>query len=249
MDAATGQKRWTFDTGAEVTSSANFTRDGVLFGANDETLYCLSKAGKELWRFRVPGGPVMGSPAIIGDRTFAAGCDSNLHVIDTAKGVEQGNPVELGGQVGATVAVDGDVLFVATMSSQVLAINWKKGEILWKFEPSARAQAFFSSPALTSNLVIAGSRDKLVHALDRKTGQEVWNFATRHKVDGSPVVSGNRVYVGSFDKHLYVLDLANGTQLAKFDLGSEIPATPAIASGSLVIGTGSGTVYCFGAKK
>jgi hypothetical protein len=36
--------------------------------------------------FKVPGGPVMGSPAIINNTTFVAGCDSELHVIDTATG-------------------------------------------------------------------------------------------------------------------------------------------------------------------
>jgi RNA polymerase sigma factor (sigma-70 family) len=248
VDAATGQKRWTYEAGAEITSGANFTRDAVLFGSGDEMVYCLSKAGKELWKFRVPGGPVMGSPAVIGERTFAAGCDSNLHVIDTAKGTEIGDSLDLGGQVGATVAVDGDRLFVGTMSSQVLGIDWKKGEILWKFEPAQPQQPFFASPALTDKLVIVGSRDKRIHALDRKTGKEIWNFPTRNKVDGSPVVAGKRVYVGSSDKFLYVLDLATGTESAHFDLGSPIVATPAVAGGYLVIGTEDGQVFCFGTK-
>jgi outer membrane protein assembly factor BamB len=248
VDAATGQKRWTHDTGAEITSGANFTNNAVLYGSGDETMYCLDKTGKELWKFKVPGGPVLGSPAIVGQRTFAAGCDSSLHVIDTANGTEVGTALELGGQVGATVAVDGDELFVATMSNQVLGINWKKGEILWKFESAERHQPFFASPALTDKLVIAGSRDKFVHALDRKTGREIWSFGTRGKVDGSPVVAGSRVYVGSFDKRLYVLDLNTGTPVESFDLGSEIAGTPAVAGGCLVIGTTEGMVYCLGAK-
>src|SRR5262249_59289792 len=73
VDAATGTKRWTFDTGAEITSAASFAGDTVLFGCRDENLYCLSKDGKERWKFKVAGGPVMGSPAIVGERTFAAG--------------------------------------------------------------------------------------------------------------------------------------------------------------------------------
>jgi outer membrane protein assembly factor BamB len=248
VDAATGQKRWTHDTGAEITSGANFTSNAVLYGSGDETLYCLDKTGKELWKFKVPGGPVLGSPAIVGQRTFAAGCDSSLHVIDTANGSEVGTALDLGGQVGATVAVDGDELFVATMSNQVLGINWKKGEIIWKFESAERHQPFFASPALTDKLVIAGSRDKFVHAIDRKTGNEVWSFGTKGKVDGSPVVVGNRVYVGSFDKRLYVLDLTTGTPVESFDLDSEIAGTPAVAGGCLVIGTTEGMVYCLGAK-
>jgi len=89
VDAATGKPRWTFKTDSDISSGANFTQDKVLFGSGDENLYCLSLEGKEQWRFKVPGGPVLGSPVIVGNRTFAAGCDSSLHVIDTATGKEE----------------------------------------------------------------------------------------------------------------------------------------------------------------
>src|SRR5262249_47475164 len=109
VDAATGKVRWTFKTDGEIAGGANFSNDAVLFGAGDETLYCLTMEGKERWRFKVPGGPVLGTPVVVDGRTFAAGCDSTLHVIDLATGKEQGS-VELGGQIGATPAVVGDFM-------------------------------------------------------------------------------------------------------------------------------------------
>jgi outer membrane protein assembly factor BamB len=248
VEAATGKKRWTFDTGAEVTSSANFAGDTVLFGCSDENLYCLSKAGKEQWKFKVPGGPVMGTPAIVGNRTFAAGCDSTLHVLDITKGTEVAGTVDLGGQVGATVAVIGDQLYVGTMSGEVLAVQWKKGEVLWRFEAPRAKQPFYASAAATDNVIVVGSRDKHVYALDRKSGKEVWNFAAKKKLDSSPVVAGQRVFVGSSDGNLYALDLASGTERKHFTLGREIAGSPAIGDNNLVIGTMEGIVYCIGAK-
>jgi outer membrane protein assembly factor BamB len=254
VETVTGKKSWTYETGAEITSGPDFTENTVLFGSGDETLYCLSLDGKEKWKFKVPGGPVMGTPAIVGNRTFAAGCDSTLHVIDIATGKEAGPTVDLGGQVGASVAVMGDRLYVGTISSQVLGIDWKKGETVWKFEGSERRQPFIASAALTDQLVVTASRDKHVYALDRKTGEKVWSFATRNRVEGSPVISGNRVYVGSTDGNLYVLDLPKGTELARFKLGTSklgtsISGSAAVADGCLVIGTNDGTVYCLGQKK
>ena len=98
VDAAKGTKRWAYKTESEadIPSGANFTSDSVLFGCGDEHLYCLSLDGKQRWKFKVPGGPVNGSPAIVDGRTFVAGCDSSLHVINTAKGTEIA-AVDLGG--------------------------------------------------------------------------------------------------------------------------------------------------------
>jgi outer membrane protein assembly factor BamB len=248
VEAATGKKRWTYETGGEISSGANFAGDNILFGSGDEQLYCLSKDGKELWKFKVPGGPVMASPAVVGDRTFVAGCDSTLHVLETAKGTEMGS-VDIGGQAAATAAVVGDHLYLGTMSNEVLAITWKKPDIVWRYMPEKKQQPFFASAAVTDNLVVVGSRDRRVHGIDRKSGQPVWTFQTDNRVDSSPVVVGKRVFAGSLDGKLYVLDLAKGTELKKFDLGSAVAASPAVAEGCLVVGTEKGVLYCLGAKK
>jgi outer membrane protein assembly factor BamB len=247
VDASTGKKRWTYETGAEITSSANFDGDRILFGSADQMLYCLSREGKELWKFKVPGGPVMGSPAVVAGRTFVAGCDSMLHVIDAATGKETGS-VELGGQVGASIGAAGDRLFVGTMANQVHAVDWKKAELAWTFEAANRAQPFFSSAAVTDKLVLVGSRDRELHALDRQTGKPAWALATKGKVDSSPVVAGQRVYVGSMDGNLYVVDLTTGAERQRLELGRGIVASPAVAEGCLVIGTTDGDLYCLGKK-
>lgn len=248
VTAADGKPRWKFETGGEITSSANFVGDRVLFGSGDSMLYCLTTAGKELWKIRIEGGPVNGSPAVVEGRTFVGGCDSRIHVIDAMKGKELAS-VELDGQTGATAAVGGDHVFIGTMQSgQLQAVNWKKAEVTWTFEPK-RPQGFYSSPALTDKLVIVGGRDRLVHAVARDTGKLVWSFPTKNRVDGSAVVVGRRVFIGSLDGNLYALDLAKGTELQRWELGRGIVASPAVGGGCLVIGTTDGVLYCLGQKE
>jgi outer membrane protein assembly factor BamB len=248
VEAAAGKKKWSYETGGEIKSGANFSGESILFGSSDEHLYCLGKDGALAWKFEVSGGPVLGTPVVVDGRTFAAGCDSTLHVIEVATGKEK-DKLDLGGQVAASAAVVADRLYVGTMTNQVLGVDWKKPTLDWKFEPEDRAQPFYSSAAVTDTLVIVGSRDRLVHALDRKTGKEEWNFPTGGKVDSSPVVVGGRVYFGSADGKLYVLDAAKGTLIQKIDLHGPISASPAVAGGKLIIGTEKGIVYCLGAKK
>ncbi len=249
VEAATGKKLWTFETNGEITAGANFFKDDVLIGSHDSVLYRLNPDGKKVWDFQIDG-PVNGSAALVGDRTFVAGCDSVLHVVDVNTGKEVGT-VELGGQAGATAAVAGDLVVVGTMTNQVVAIDWKKLQKVWDFEPKRRQQPFYASAAVTDKLVVAGSRDKKVYGLDRATGREVWNFVTEGMVDASPVVVGNRVYVGclSGTGEFYVLDLATGKQVQLVTLDGAVTGSVAVGPDCILVGTDKGTVFCLGAKK
>ncbi len=247
VDAVTGAKRWTFETGGEITGGANFAGDRVLFGSHDSTLYCLDrKAGKLLWKVRTDG-PVNGSALVAGKLTFVAGCDSNLHIIDweTGKDLEQ---IDLQGQAAATAAVQGDHLYVGTMTNFVQSVDLTKKAIKWSYA-SKREQPFFGSAAVTERLVIVGGRDKLIHALDRKTGAQAWTYPTKGRIDSSPVIAGPRVYVGSGDGSLYVLQVTDAKLVQKLALGRSVMASPAVSQGRLVIGTTDNWLYCLGKRK
>jgi outer membrane protein assembly factor BamB len=246
VDAAKGTKKWSFEAGAEI-GGANFYEHDVLFTSHDENLYCLDQDGKQRWRFKTEG-QIYGSVAVVAGKTFLVGCDSRMHVIDIAKGKED-RSVELGGQTAGTAAVRGDLLYIGTMKNEVLAIDWKKGAVVWTYKPGRGGQAFYASPAVNDKYVVIGSRDNKVHCIDRKTGNGVWTFPTGNKVDSSPVIAGSRVVVGSLDSNLYVLDLASGKQITKVTLDGPISAAPVVVSGKVIVGTQKGTLYCLGARK
>jgi outer membrane protein assembly factor BamB len=245
-----GKKRWTFSAGAEI-GGINFSGDLILASSHDENLYCLTKDGKERWHFKTEG-PVYGAPTVANGKTFLVGCDSEMHVIDIDKGKEI-RSVNLGGQTGATAAVVGNRLYVGTMNNEVLALDWEKGASAWTFRSKRRAQAFFSSPAVTDKVAVIGSRDNRVYALNRADGTEQWAFLTGGKVDSSPVIApgpkGPRVVVGSFDERLYILDLETGRELQRVTLDGPIAASPIVVDGKILVGTQKGTLYCLGARK
>jgi outer membrane protein assembly factor BamB len=245
IDAADGKVLWTFETEGQITAAPNFHGDDILIPSHDSTLYCLDKTGKKIWDFKIEG-PIYGGVAVADGKTFLAGCDSLMHVLDAKTGKELGS-VDLKGQSGSAAAVVGDRLYVGTMSNQVLAVNLKSLRIEWEFEAPKRKQGFYGSAAVADDLVVIGSRDDKVWAIDRRTGKRKWDYLTDHKVDGSAVIAGDRVYIGSFDRKLYVFDLA-GKKLDAIELDGAIIGSPAVADGCLVIGTEKGTVYGFGAK-
>jgi outer membrane protein assembly factor BamB len=244
----TGKLLWTFETQGEIHGSANFYENDIIIGSHDSTLYRIDASGKKVWEFKIDG-PVNGAAAIVGDKTFVAGCDSLLHVVDLNSGKPLGN-VDLGGQAAATGAVFEDYVYVGTMTNQVLAVNWKTRKKGWEFEAKRRQQPFYASCAVTPELVIAGSRDKKVYALDRATGKEVWSFVTEGNVDASPVVVGSRVYIGAMSNtgEFYVLDLKSGKQLQIITLDSAVTGSVAVAGDAILVGTDKGVLYKLGAK-
>ncbi len=249
VDAAKGTKRWDVDVEATITGGANFAGDLVLFGTHDSTLHALRRAdGKPAWTYKTKQGPVFGSAVVADGKTFLAGCDSMLHIVDVkdGKGIAQ---VELSGQSGSTAAFLAGKLYVPNMTNQVQAVDVAKRAVAWSFEPD-ESQAFNCSAAVTDQRVVVGSDDGNVYALEPVKGMRVWTFQTKKgRVECSPVIAGKRVYVGNTAGTFFVLDLDKGTEVQKLQLGKGITASAAVGEGCLVIGTTDGMLYCLGKKK
>lgn len=246
-DAQSGTLRWKFETGGQIISSVNYYRGHVVFGSYDGHLYCLRlEDGKRVWKYDAEER-VHSTPALAGTHAFFGGCDGHLHVVDVRTGTRI-NHIPLGSVTGASAAVDGTCVFLGTYGEEVLGIDWQGGKVIWRFQDQERSFPFMSSAAVSDNLVVIGGRDKRLRALDRTTGKQRWQFATKGRIDSSPVIVGERVFVGAGDGNLYAVKLATGEETWRFETGTGISASPAIAAGCLVVSTEDGVVYCFGAK-
>lgn len=248
LKTADGAKVWEFEAMGEITAGANFHGTNVLIGSHDATLYCLDADGKKLWEVKTDG-PVNGAAAVIGDVTFVAGCDSILHILDAKSGKELA-AIDLGGQAAATAAIVGEVAYIGTMANTVVAVDLKKKAKSWTFEAAVRQQPFFASAAATTDVVVAGSRDKKVYGINPKTGMQLWSLPTEGQVDASPVIVGGRAYVGALSDggEFYVIDLKTGKAVQTLQLDSAVSGSVAVGTDCIVVGTDKGTVYCLGKK-
>ncbi|MBX3441270.1 MAG: PQQ-binding-like beta-propeller repeat protein [Planctomyces sp.] len=250
VDRASGELRWKFESKDQIVGGPTFDDQHVIFGSHDGKLYCLARAdGAKAWEYNTEG-PVNGTPVLAGPYTFVTGCDKPvLRIVDTQTGAEH-SEAPLRELMIASAAIVGDLLYFGTDNGTVYAYDWRKHEPVWTYSVPNRQQQIHSSPAVTEELVVIGSRDRHLHAIDRKTGEGRWTFQTRAKIDGSPVIAGDRVYFGSSDRILYGVSLADGQQVWRHAAGQSVTGSPAIAEGKLVIGTetSSGRVLCFGAR-
>lgn len=112
-----------------------------------------------------------------------------------------------------------------------MALDLQSKKLLWKYTPTDRQFPFDSSAAIADGKVVLGGRDKMVHALEAKTGKSLWTFTTRARVDSSPAIAGGRVFVGSNDGRVYGLDLASGKKVWEYEAASPVTSSPAVGQG------------------
>ncbi|MDH3583802.1 MAG: PQQ-binding-like beta-propeller repeat protein [Phycisphaerae bacterium] len=247
LDASDGKLIWKHEAQDKIVGAANVIpgKTGsalVVFGAHDGVLYGLDAAtGKQAWAFEI-SDPINGSPAVSRGRSIFGGCDGALHVVSTDNG-QSVRSVDVGDIIAGSAALDGHVAFTPSFGQEVLAVDIEAGKVLWRYRD--RNFEYYSSPAVTSEVIVFGGRDKRVHCVDRKTGTARWTFSARGRVDSSPVIAGNRVVVGSHDGRLYILDLATGEPTWTWEVGGRISGAPAIVDGWIIIGNEDGSVYGF----
>ncbi len=102
--------------------------------------------------------------------------------------------------------VNDGVMFVTTPFNQVLAIDAKTGDLLWRYRHQMPADIRMGHPtnrgvALYGDKVYTATSDARVVALDAKTGQVVWNKAVENYNNGyymtiAPFAARGRIMVG-----------------------------------------------------
>ena len=169
VQAATGKPAWTFKTGGEVKSSPVVAGETVLIGSYDAHLYALSlKDGTLRWKVRT-NGYVHATPAVVDGVAYIAGCDEILRAIRITDGKELFE-LSSGAYTGASPVVTNGFAYYGTYENEVLGVDLKAKKIAWTYKHPERNFPFYSSAALAGDRLIVGGRDKMVHAIDRKTG-------------------------------------------------------------------------------
>ncbi|MFC2167887.1 PQQ-binding-like beta-propeller repeat protein [Acidobacteriota bacterium] len=253
LDALSGLELWRYKCGSSIYGSANFVRDSsgqnakILVGSYDNRMYCFDAvAGELLWVYETDNF-INGAPSTDGIHVVFGGCDEILHIISVSDGQKAGE-VWAGSYIPGSAAIVDNQAYLGHYDNQLVAIDLVEEEVIWTYEDREHPGPFFSSPAVTKDRVVIGSRDGYMHCVDRKTGEKIWDFQTFDEIDGSPVIAGDKVIFGSIDGRLYIVNLKNGEKIWSYEIGAALIGCPAVAGGFIVIGSEDGRVYMFGEK-
>ncbi len=94
-----------------------------------------------------------------------------------------------------------------------------------------------SSPVVADGIVLAGSSDTFLYALNESSGGVLWRFKTGGAITGSPAVHNGVVYLGSQDQTIYAVELRTG--LLKWSSGQIAPISSSltVVDGMVLFGT------------
>ena len=215
VNATSGEILWTAAMGGEMWSSPAVD-DGCVFGATiqGEAFALWAANGSLRWNLSLPETWTI----------YSSPCLSNGAVYIGAASYSElgGELLALNASTGKVIwrfsACQGDYSTAAAADGAVFAHVWNKtaggsflvalpaedpngdgvispGEMLWSFQTMDFEGG--SSPLVTDNMVLVGSSDGTLYAVDRQTGNPVWNASLGGKIVGSPAVFERRVFAGS----------------------------------------------------
>jgi outer membrane protein assembly factor BamB len=253
LDLATGKQRWRFELASAQAAEYGTVASDTLYigtsfpseGALDPpVVYALDLAtGRQRWRTVLDRGTDLqwAAPAVDGGQVLVADTPSHegsaptshLHALDADTGRVRWKADLHASQQGffaAPPVLAGGLVYVATASRTLLALDADSGREVW------RQRGFPVIAGVRDGLVIAAIGDRLA-ALDATSGVQRWQVPISGGGEHWPVLDGDTVYVASAD-HVTAVDAATGTTRW------QIPVDPAVGppvrvGGRLYVATNS----------
>lgn len=149
-------------------------------------------------------------------------------------------------QFYAKPALTEDVVYVGGYDYKVYALDRDNGQEIWVNADAT--SSIIGGLAVGQGKVIVGLGSGGVMALNQRTGQQEWFFATSQGVWTAPLIVDEVVYVTSLDHYLHALDLATGEELWQTDLEGAVAGTPVYADGVLYVGSFAHQMFAVAAR-
>ena len=208
-------------------------------------------SGRTVWSQALPGAVLKGI-ALDSSGLWVGTTDGTLALLDRATGVpllrkQLGAPI-----IGPPASAD-SLLIVTTGGGQVLCLRKRDGQVLWTFRTGEMIQ---SRPAVAQGKVFFGGWDRRFHALDLRTGKELWSkeiSASRYFAPATPnpvVIGDEVVFVAAAAPgrpSVFACSAANGDTLWTYPISSHY-ASPLALGDRLIFGVVAGGFYALDAR-
>ena len=207
------------------------------------------------------GGPIRGTPLVVGGAVYVGSGDGNVYALDARTGVERWRHATGGAVMSSAAWADGRV-YIASRDGHLYAFDAGDGTVRWRhaFGPELGPQNYWdhvlSSPVVVGTRLYIGGGDGRLYALDAASGAVRWSADLGARIRSTPAVQGDTIVVGTMAGKVVAVDAASGAVRWTFatdgaahtfaDKGNDttsVVATPTIAAGLVTVGARDGQLY------
>lgn len=226
VERATGSVRWRFNTLGGILgerkydfadyhhSSPVLQGDTLLFGSGDGRLYALdARTGKPFWSYQTHD-IVHSTPAIYAGKVFVSSFDGHLYALHLRDGSLAWKFKSVGhryfpkGEMQGSPVAGNGLIYVGSRDYNLYALDAQSGFGHWnRAFPQGWAMAL---TALDTVLYVGTSDDKVLAALDGRTGRELWRTNLKFNIFGGSAFDPTSVYVGTLMGRVFGLDRKTG---------------------------------------
>jgi outer membrane protein assembly factor BamB len=187
-------------------------RDGIVYFATREGFLTsvVVPARQVLWRFKADHA-ISVSPELGETRVLLRDDGNIVYIVDLRGSLILKKQLD----EAATTAVreDRGKIYFGTASGRIFSLDRPAGGArLWEYTAAAPAAAVTAGPVFAGNLILFGSADGRLIALDQ-AGKLVWEFIAKGAIAVDPAVAEGRLYFGTLDRFFYCLNAVTGKTL------------------------------------
>ena len=220
-DARTGDTKWRAPLPGGAAAPLYWDTGWLLASttAGDLTAFRASD-GKLVWR-RELGAPLLGAPGPALDRLFLPLADNRLVAVLLATG-ETVWERKLAAPITALLALEDQLVF-GTAAKDVMSVDLKRGRDRWTWQLGGDMAGL---PAADSRHIYFASRDNLLRAVDRKSGNLRWKADLASRPAGGPLTLRDLLVMPLVSSQIMGFDPRTGKSAATASASGEIGITP-----------------------
>ena len=240
-----GAVKWRVNVSREILMPPVIADGKVIIRSVDGQIAALDLAsGAESWMIKreVPALSLRGnSSPVVNDGRIYSGMDSghlvaiNLKdgrtIFDATVALPKGrSELERLVDVDGDIVLDSNVLYVGSYQGRIVAIDVRRGQLLW-----ARKLSSYSGVAVSESSVFSVDEQDFIWALDKNTGATLWKQEKlKARQLTKPVTMEDTIVVADYEGYLHWISQYDGRFIARTQDDSTGIIVPPIVKGDRV---------------
>jgi outer membrane protein assembly factor BamB len=216
-----GKVLWQRIIGEEITSRITEFRENVCMGTASGWFIAIDiLRGVRTWAFKAKDA-VRSNPVVSNGQIIFGSDDHNLYILSLG-----GNLIHkfaIGGKIGATLAADGDYVYLGSGNKEILCLDLKTRERKWKVRTGGE---LLVPPVFYQERGFFACMDNVLYCLDKKGGDILWWSVTPSRAFYHLMIVNDRIVVTSLSSLLMSFDVNTGEKIGEFHGAGEMRSNP-----------------------